>query len=49
VTEPQWLVAAQADGDAEVLSGLCRPMLRVHLKDRAAGWDQLLAATGVQA
>lgn len=42
------LATAQADGDAEVLSGLGRPMLRVHRQDRAAGWDQLLAATGVQ-
>lgn len=40
------LVAAQAAGDAQVLAGQGRPVLRLHLRDRAAGLEQLLAAAG---
>lgn len=40
------LVAAQAAGDAQVLAARGRPVLRVHLRDRAAGLEQLLAAAG---
>ncbi|MFW6203513.1 MAG: glucose-6-phosphate isomerase [Actinomycetota bacterium] len=40
------LIAAQAAGDAEVLGDLGRPVLRLHLTDRAAGIDQLLTAVG---
>ena len=35
------LIAAQAAGDAQVLSEHCRPVLRLHLTDRAAGVRQL--------
>ncbi len=35
---------AQADGDAQVLEDRGRPVLRLHLTDRAAGVDQLLQA-----
>lgn len=38
------LQAAQAAGDREALSRRDRPMLRLHLTDRAAGIDQLLDA-----
>jgi glucose-6-phosphate isomerase len=40
------LVAAQAAGDAQVLEGHGRPVLRLHLTDRAAGLDQLISALG---
>jgi glucose-6-phosphate isomerase len=36
------LQAAQAAGDAAVLAGTGRPVLRLHLTDRAAGLGQLL-------
>lgn len=39
------LIAAQAAGDAQVLAEHGRPVLRVHLLDRAAGITQLLAAS----
>ena len=35
------LIAAQAAGDAQVLSDHGRPVLRLHLTDRAAGVRQL--------
>ncbi|MGJ3189912.1 glucose-6-phosphate isomerase [Paenarthrobacter sp. FR1] len=35
------LIAAQASGDAQVLEGHGRPVLRLHLTDRAAGVAQL--------
>jgi glucose-6-phosphate isomerase len=35
------LIAAQAAGDAQVLGGHGRPVLRLHLTDRAAGVAQL--------
>lgn len=35
------LITAQAAGDAQVLAGKGRPVLRLHLADRAAGIDQL--------
>jgi glucose-6-phosphate isomerase len=35
------LIAAQAAGDAQVLADLGRPVLRLHLTDRAAGLRQL--------
>ncbi|MGY2746531.1 glucose-6-phosphate isomerase [Arthrobacter sp. UYCu723] len=35
------LISAQAAGDAQVLSGHGRPVLRLHLTDRAAGVRQL--------
>jgi glucose-6-phosphate isomerase len=38
------LVTAQAAGDAQVLEGHGRPVLRLHLTDRAAGLEQLIAA-----
>jgi glucose-6-phosphate isomerase len=38
------LIAAQAAGDAVVLQGKGRPVVRLHLTDRAAGLRQLLAA-----
>jgi len=38
------LQAAQAAGDAKVLAGQGRPVLRLHLTDRAAGLAQLLTA-----
>lgn len=38
------LQAAQAAGDREALTGRGRPLLRLHLTDRAAGVAQLLAA-----
>ncbi len=38
------LVAAQAAGDAQVLADHDRPVLRVHLKDRAAGLEALRSA-----
>jgi len=36
-------LAAQAAGDAQVLAGLDRPVLRLHLTDRGKGVDQLLS------
>jgi len=38
------LQAAQAAGDRQALAGRGRPLLRLHLTDRAAGLRQLLAA-----
>lgn len=38
------LIAAQAAGDAQVLAGHGRPVLRLHLTDRAAGVEQLRTA-----
>jgi glucose-6-phosphate isomerase len=38
------LITAQAAGDAQVLEGHGRPVLRLHLTDRAAGLEQLIAA-----
>ncbi|HEX6445058.1 MAG TPA: glucose-6-phosphate isomerase [Streptosporangiales bacterium] len=38
------LLAAQAAGDLTVLRGRGRPVIRLHLTDRAAGLRQLLAA-----
>lgn len=38
------LQAAQAAGDRQALSGRGRPVLRLHLRDRAAGIAQLLEA-----
>jgi glucose-6-phosphate isomerase len=38
------LIAAQAAGDGQVLEGHGRPVLRLHLTDRAAGLEQLIAA-----
>lgn len=38
------LIAAQAAGDAQVLEDAGRPVLRLHLADRAAGIQQLRAA-----
>jgi glucose-6-phosphate isomerase len=40
------LIAAQAAGDAQVLEGQGRPVLRFHLTDRAAGLEQLISALG---
>jgi glucose-6-phosphate isomerase len=40
------LQAAQAAGDREALAGRGRPVLRLHLTDRAAGTAQILAAAG---
>jgi glucose-6-phosphate isomerase len=40
------LIAAQAGGDAQVLADHQRPVLRLHLTDRAAGIEQLVAALG---
>ncbi|PWR06130.1 glucose-6-phosphate isomerase [Micromonospora acroterricola] len=40
------LQAAQAAGDREALAGRDRPVLRLHLTDRAAGVAQLLDAAG---
>jgi glucose-6-phosphate isomerase len=40
------LIAAQAAGDAQVLAGLDRPVLRLHLSDHDAGLAQLRAALG---
>ncbi len=40
------LIAAQAAGDAQVLGELGRPVLRLHLTDRAAGIEQLLLTLG---
>jgi glucose-6-phosphate isomerase len=40
------LIAAQAAGDAQVLEGHGRPVLRLHLTDRAAGLEQLISALG---
>jgi len=40
------LIAAQAAGDAQVLAEHDRPVLRLHLTDRAAGLQQVLAALG---
>lgn len=36
------LITAQAAGDAQVLAGKGRPVLRLHLADRDAGLDQLV-------
>jgi hypothetical protein len=38
------LQAAQATGDRQALARRARPVLRLHLRDRAAGLAQLLAA-----
>jgi glucose-6-phosphate isomerase len=38
------LQAAQAGGDRKALADRQRPLLHLHLTDRAAGLDQLLAA-----
>ncbi|NIS37194.1 MAG: glucose-6-phosphate isomerase, partial [Actinobacteria bacterium] len=38
------LITAQAAGDAKVLAEKGRPVLRLHLTDRAAGREQLLAS-----
>jgi glucose-6-phosphate isomerase len=38
------LQAAQAAGDRKALADRGRPLLRLHLTDRAAGIEQLLAA-----
>jgi glucose-6-phosphate isomerase len=38
------LQAAQAAGDRQALAGRSRPLLRLHLTDRAAGVTQLLDA-----
>ncbi|MFY9636992.1 MAG: glucose-6-phosphate isomerase, partial [Cellulosimicrobium cellulans] len=35
------LISAQAAGDAQVLAGHGRPVLRLHLTDRTAGVAQL--------
>ncbi|SDQ44193.1 glucose-6-phosphate isomerase [Quadrisphaera sp. DSM 44207] len=43
------LVSAQAGGDAAVLADHGRPVLRLHLTDRAAGTAQLLDLLGVGA
>ena len=40
------LIAAQAAGDASVLADHERPVLRLHLADRAAGLNQLISALG---
>jgi Phosphoglucose isomerase len=40
------LQAAQAAGDREALAGRGRPLLRLHLTNRAEGVPQLLAAAG---
>ncbi|WP_238011312.1 glucose-6-phosphate isomerase [Dactylosporangium sp. AC04546] len=40
------LQAAQAAGERRALRGLGRPVLRLHLTDRATGVEQLLAALG---
>ncbi|MET7393022.1 glucose-6-phosphate isomerase [Dactylosporangium sp. NPDC005572] len=40
------LQAAQAAGERRALLGLGRPVLRLHLTDRATGVEQLLAALG---
>jgi hypothetical protein len=40
------LQAAQAAGDRKALADRQRPLLRLHLTDRAAGLDQLLTALG---
>ncbi|MET3720467.1 MULTISPECIES: glucose-6-phosphate isomerase [unclassified Arthrobacter] len=45
------LISAQAAGDAQVLAGHGRPVLRLHLTDRAAGVEQLqgiIAALGAR-
>jgi len=41
-------IAAQAAGDAQVLAGHGRPVLRLHLTDRAAGLAQLSDVLGRQ-
>jgi glucose-6-phosphate isomerase len=41
------LIAAQAAGDAQVLADHDRPVLRVHLTERASGLDQLLRFFGL--
>ena len=38
------LQAAQAAGDRQAIAGRGRPLVRLHLTDRAAGVGQLLAA-----
>lgn len=40
------LIAAQAAGDAQVLADHGRPVLRLHLTDRAAGLRQVLSVLG---
>jgi len=40
------LISAQAAGDAQVLADHHRPVLRLHLTDRAAGLAQLIAVLG---
>lgn len=42
------LQAAQAAGDADVLTDRGRPVLRLHLRDRAQGIDEILAAFGFE-
>jgi glucose-6-phosphate isomerase len=43
------LIAAQAAGDAQVLAEHGRPVLRLHLRRRAEGLEQLLAAARASA
>ncbi|HET9657741.1 MAG TPA: glucose-6-phosphate isomerase, partial [Kineosporiaceae bacterium] len=43
------LIAAQATGDVQVLTRLGRPVLRLHLRDRATGLAQLLRLLDVRA
>lgn len=40
------LIAAQADGDAQVLADHGRPVVQLHLTDRSAGISQILEAIG---
>jgi glucose-6-phosphate isomerase len=40
------LIAAQAAGDAQVLADHGRPVLRLHLRDRAQGLERLERALG---
>ena len=40
------LISAQADGDAQVLADLGRPVVQLHLSDRQAGISQLLEVMG---
>ena len=43
------LISAQAAGDAQVLAEGGRPVLRLHLRNRTAGREQLTSAVGVSA
>ena len=43
------LISAQAAGDAQVLAEGGRPVLRLHLRNRTAGREQLTSAVGVTA